>query len=122
MFKRVLIIEDNRDLADSLGWLLQLLGHETRGASQSSRCAARASSHVALQRTATPRNCNGTDTRRRHMRDDTVLVIDDEPQIRRVVSNALQSEVTRVLEAATGNQGIGVDSAGHPRLNAHPCP
>jgi two-component system KDP operon response regulator KdpE len=50
------------------------------------------------------------------MRDDTVLVIDDEPQIRRVVSNALQSEVTRVLEAATGTQGIDVASAERPSL------
>ncbi|HXE60827.1 MAG TPA: response regulator transcription factor [Gemmatimonadaceae bacterium] len=50
------------------------------------------------------------------MRDDTVLVIDDEPQIRRVVSNALQSEVSRVLEAATGSQGIDVASAERPSL------
>ncbi|HKV52368.1 MAG TPA: response regulator transcription factor [Gemmatimonadaceae bacterium] len=50
------------------------------------------------------------------MRDDTVLVIDDEPQIRRVVSNALQSEVTRVLEAATGTQGIDLASAERPSL------
>jgi two-component system KDP operon response regulator KdpE len=50
------------------------------------------------------------------MRDDTVLVIDDEPQIRRVVSNALQSEVCRVLEAATGSQGIDLASAERPSL------
>lgn len=50
------------------------------------------------------------------MRDDTVLVIDDEPQIRRVVSNALQSEVARVLEAATGNQGIDLANAERPAL------
>jgi len=50
------------------------------------------------------------------MRDDTVLVIDDEPQIRRVVSNALQSEVTRVLEAATGSQGIDLANAERPSL------
>ncbi len=50
------------------------------------------------------------------MRDDTVLVIDDEPQIRRVVSNALQSEVTRVLEAATGNQGIDLANTERPAL------
>lgn len=50
------------------------------------------------------------------MRDDTVLVIDDEPQIRRVVSNALQSEVTRVLEAATGSQGIDLATAERPSL------
>ena len=50
------------------------------------------------------------------MRDDTVLVIDDEPQIRRVVSNALQSEVARVLEAATGTQGIDLANAERPAL------
>ena len=50
------------------------------------------------------------------MRDDTVLVIDDEPQIRRVVSNALQSEVARVLEAATGNQGIDLANTERPAL------
>lgn len=50
------------------------------------------------------------------MRDDTVLVIDDEPQIRRVVSNALQSEVSRVFEAATGSQGIDVASTERPSL------
>ena len=50
------------------------------------------------------------------MRDDTVLVIDDEPQIRRVISNALQSEVTRVLEAATGSQGIDLANAERPSL------
>lgn len=50
------------------------------------------------------------------MRDDTVLIIDDEPQIRRVVRNALQAEVARVLEAATGGQGISVAAAEAPAL------
>jgi hypothetical protein len=35
-----------------------------------------------------------------------VLVIDDEPQIRRVVRNAFKDNGTRVLEAATGAEGI----------------
>ncbi|MGH7624566.1 MAG: response regulator [Gemmatimonadaceae bacterium] len=50
------------------------------------------------------------------MRDDTVLIIDDEPQIRRVVRNALQAEVARVLEAATGGQGISLAAAEAPAL------
>jgi len=32
---------------------------------------------------------------------DVVLVIDDEPQIRRVVRHALEHDVNRVIEAAT---------------------
>jgi two-component system KDP operon response regulator KdpE len=51
-----------------------------------------------------------------HMRDDTVLVIDDEPQIRRVVSTVLQSEVSRVLEAGTGSEGIELAAAERPSL------
>ncbi|HEX6535351.1 MAG TPA: response regulator transcription factor [Gemmatimonadaceae bacterium] len=50
------------------------------------------------------------------MRDDTVLIIDDEPQIRLVVRNALQSEVATVLEAATGGQGIDLAAAERPAL------
>jgi len=33
---------------------------------------------------------------------DTILIIDDEPQIRRVVKNALANEVSTVLEASDG--------------------
>ena len=46
----------------------------------------------------------------------TVLVIDDEPQIRRVVRHALEAENTRVLEAATGREGIDLAAARRPDL------
>ena len=56
----------------------------------------------------------------------TVLVIDDEPQIRRLVSNALTADAllgadgarveVRVLEAATGSQGIDAAAAELPSL------
>src|SRR5579859_7973081 len=52
------------------------------------------------------------------MSDETVLVIDDEPQIRRVVRNALkdQGEGTRTIEAATGAEGIDMAAAERPAL------
>jgi two-component system KDP operon response regulator KdpE len=46
----------------------------------------------------------------------TVLVIDDEPQIRRVVRNALAADDVRVLEAAGGRDGIDVAAAERPDL------
>ncbi len=46
----------------------------------------------------------------------TILVIDDEPQIRRVVRNALASEDTRVLDAATGSEALDVAAAEQPDL------
>src|SRR5262249_19598642 len=46
----------------------------------------------------------------------TVLVIDDEPQIRRVVRNAFKGLSERVLEAGTGNQGIDLAAAQRPEL------
>jgi two-component system KDP operon response regulator KdpE len=56
----------------------------------------------------------------------TVLVIDDEPQIRRLVSNALRGESllgaesgvvdVRVVEAATGREGIDAAAAELPSL------
>ena len=46
----------------------------------------------------------------------TVLVIDDEPQIRRVVRNALAAEDTRVLEATSGTEGIDTTAAERPDL------
>jgi two-component system KDP operon response regulator KdpE len=46
----------------------------------------------------------------------TVLVIDDEPQIRRVVRHALEGDGTRVLEAATGRDGIDLAAAERPDL------
>ncbi len=50
------------------------------------------------------------------MSGDTVLVIDDEPQIRRVVRNALKDEVARTLEAASGADGIDLAASARPEL------
>ncbi|HVG45824.1 MAG TPA: response regulator, partial [Longimicrobium sp.] len=50
------------------------------------------------------------------MSDTTILVIDDEPQIRRVVRNALEGDGVRVLEAATGREGIDRAAAERPDL------
>jgi two-component system KDP operon response regulator KdpE len=44
------------------------------------------------------------------------LVIDDEPQIRRVVRNALAGDFARVLEAATGREGTDLAAADRPEL------
>ncbi|MDQ3948726.1 MAG: response regulator transcription factor [Gemmatimonadota bacterium] len=46
----------------------------------------------------------------------TILVIDDEPQIRRVVRHALEDSDARVLEAATGRDGIDLAAAERPDL------
>lgn len=50
--------------------------------------------------------------------DDVVLVIDDEPQIRRVVRNAIDAGggIARVIEASTGRAGIDVAAAERPSL------
>jgi two-component system, OmpR family, KDP operon response regulator KdpE len=50
------------------------------------------------------------------MHEFTVLVIDDEPQIRRVVRNALAGEAVRVIEAAGGREGIDLAAAERPDL------
>jgi two-component system KDP operon response regulator KdpE len=50
------------------------------------------------------------------MHDGTALIVDDEPQIRRVVRNALEGEVARVVEAATGSEGIDFAAAESPVL------
>lgn len=50
------------------------------------------------------------------MPDRTVLVIDDEPQIRRVVRNALSDDFTRVLEAATAAEGVDLVASRRPDL------
>jgi two-component system KDP operon response regulator KdpE len=50
------------------------------------------------------------------MADETVLVIDDEPQIRRVVRRAVEGEVARTVEAATGAEGIDLAAAVRPAL------
>jgi len=47
---------------------------------------------------------------------DTVLVIDDEPQIRRVVRNAVEADVGKVVEASTGRAGIDIAAAERPAL------
>ncbi len=46
----------------------------------------------------------------------TMLVIDDEPQIRRVVRNALASDESRVIDAATGAEGLDMAAAEQPDL------
>jgi two-component system, OmpR family, KDP operon response regulator KdpE len=48
--------------------------------------------------------------------DDVVLVIDDEPQIRRVVRNAMEAGIARVIEASTGRTGIDIAAAERPAL------
>lgn len=45
-----------------------------------------------------------------------VLVIDDEPQIRRVVHNALEGQRVRVIEASTGREGVDLTAAHQPDL------
>jgi len=47
---------------------------------------------------------------------DTYLVVDDEPQIRRVVRNALGADGIRVIEAADGRGAIDLAAAERPAL------
>jgi two-component system, OmpR family, KDP operon response regulator KdpE len=49
-------------------------------------------------------------------REGTALVVDDEPQIRRVVRNVLAGELGRIVEAATGSEGIDMAAAERPIL------
>jgi two-component system KDP operon response regulator KdpE len=44
------------------------------------------------------------------------LIIEDEPQIRRAVKNALRDIVDRVIEAATGEEGIDAVASEQPAL------
>src|SRR5437868_7453894 len=46
----------------------------------------------------------------------TILVIDDEPQIRRVVKHAFHETAAKVIEAATGTAGIDAAAAQRPDL------
>ncbi len=46
----------------------------------------------------------------------TVLVIEDEAQIRRAVRNALRETADRVVEAATGSAGIDLAAAERPEI------
>jgi len=45
-----------------------------------------------------------------------VLVVDDEPQIRRAVAHALRGTADRVLEAVTGAEAIDLAAASRPEL------
>ena len=45
-----------------------------------------------------------------------ILVVDDEPQIRRAVKNALRDTTDRVLEAVTGSQALDMAAAERPEL------
>jgi two-component system KDP operon response regulator KdpE len=47
---------------------------------------------------------------------DLVLVIDDEPQIRRAVRDALRDVTATVNEAANGSEGVDAASSGRPDL------
>ncbi len=47
---------------------------------------------------------------------DVILVIDDEPQIRRVVRNALQGVADRVEESATAREGLDLAASAQPQL------
>ena len=46
----------------------------------------------------------------------TLLVIDDEPQIRRVVRHALEGDEVRVLEATSGREGVDIAASARPDL------
>src|SRR6516162_207482 len=50
------------------------------------------------------------------VRAPVILVIDDEPQIRRALSDALAGLPARVLEARTARQGVEVSAVEHPDL------
>ena len=50
------------------------------------------------------------------MQGDVALVVDDEPQIRRVVRNAIGTELARVVEASTGREAIDLAAAERPAL------
>src|SRR5471030_1024653 len=50
------------------------------------------------------------------MQADVVLIVDDEPQIRRVVRNALTEIAARIVEASTGRDGIDLAAAERPSL------
>ena len=51
-----------------------------------------------------------------HLNAATVLVIDDEPQIRRVLRNALTESGARVLEASNGQEAIDCAASQRPSL------
>ena len=47
---------------------------------------------------------------------DVVLIIDDEPQIRRVIRNALDDLPVYVREASTASAGLDIAAAEQPAL------
>jgi CheY-like chemotaxis protein len=47
----------------------------------------------------------------------TALVIDDEPGVRRLVHRILEPDVCRVLEAASGEEGLRLVQAGSPAID-----
>lgn len=46
----------------------------------------------------------------------TILIIDDEPQIRRIIRTALQTATTRVVEAKDGSTGLDLAATERPQL------
>jgi two-component system, OmpR family, KDP operon response regulator KdpE len=50
------------------------------------------------------------------MSSEIILIVDDEPQIRRVVRNSLANEAGRIVEAATGSEAIDLAAAERPTL------
>ena len=50
------------------------------------------------------------------MASETILIVDDEPQIRRVVRNSLANEAGRIVEATTGSEAIDFAAAERPTL------
>jgi two-component system KDP operon response regulator KdpE len=50
------------------------------------------------------------------LRAATILVVDDEPQIRRVVRNAMADVVERVLEASSAAEGLDLAASAAPAL------
>ena len=50
------------------------------------------------------------------MSSNTVLIVDDEPQIRRVMRTTLVSQGYAVLEARSGEEGLEILRSGHPAL------
>src|SRR5438045_4862575 len=47
----------------------------------------------------------------------TALVIDDEPGVRRLVHRILEPQVCRVIEAASGEEGLRLIQAGSPAVD-----
>jgi two-component system KDP operon response regulator KdpE len=50
------------------------------------------------------------------MAQNTIILIDDEPQIRKILTISLEAEDYKVIEAANGNDGIVQTASQHPQL------